>query len=985
MGRPSYAPAKLSRPRLHDVVQRNRLFDELDDARRCPAVWVAAPPGAGKTTLAASWLHARGIREVWYQMDAGDEDVSTLFLYLREAARRRAPRGSPLPLLSPEYLADLAGFTRRFFRGFFRRLGPDGVLVLDNYLEPESGSLLHAAMRTLVAEIPEHCTLLVLSRNEPPADLARHLATRSLVVVGGEALRFTLDETRRAASGYDLPAAALDTLHERSGGWAAGLTLMLAQLRRGHMLPGAIEEGSREATFDYFAAEVFASAPEADRHALMSLAALPVVTPTLARRLTGAPDAARLLRSLHRRNLFIHRHPGPEPTYQFHALFREFLAATARQTWPHEVNEALSRRAAAALEEAGLAEHAFALYAETQQWQAAARLLLAQAPAMFAAGRWRTLAAWVGKLPAAALDAAPWLRYWLGWAQFQTDQAGSRDTLAQAYAAFEVANDRVGRMLTAAAILTGFYFEYVDWNGADMWIERLAALVQDSPALPTREVELSVYSALLYGMSIRQTNHPMLPACIERTVALLRQEAEVNARLQAGMAITGPVACMLGAFDLFREVRGLLAPLLGDARVTELNRACWHMTCGAKLSFESDFEDAYRELETGARVAREAGLRQLAFLSHHFEGLHAACFFDIERAEQAFTRAREWIDFSNPLQRSYLLWAETALAGARGDAARALDRARAAKAVGDRIGSAAHCIIASVFLATALVRAGERDEAERTIRAALAYGRVQRVPTWEATLLLLLAWCHHDSGEQTAARARLAEALARGKDGSSAYMRWTQSGARRMLPLALQEGIEVEEAGALVRRFRYPPDDPLLEGWPWPVRVYTLGRFEVQRDGRPLRFERKAPRRPLALLQCLIAHGGDGVSEHTLEDALWPDAEGDQAHQRLALTLHRLRQVLGDAEAIRVRNGKVSLAADRVWVDVLCLQRAAKTQSGAQLARLVATLHRGDFLPGEAQEHWLLPARERLRQLLRTAESPAFAARTATASSTPTA
>ncbi|MEO8631197.1 MAG: AAA family ATPase, partial [Betaproteobacteria bacterium] len=116
------ALAKLTRPRLYGAVARARLFQLLDQRREHPVVWIAGPPGAGKTTLVASYVSEREIPGIWYQIDSGDSDPATFFYYMGQAAER-AIRGKhkPLPLLTEESLPDLLGFARRYARELFGR------------------------------------------------------------------------------------------------------------------------------------------------------------------------------------------------------------------------------------------------------------------------------------------------------------------------------------------------------------------------------------------------------------------------------------------------------------------------------------------------------------------------------------------------------------------------------------------------------------------------------------------------------------------------------------------------------------------------------------------------------------------------------------------------------------------------------------------------------------------------------------------------
>ena len=59
------------------------------------------------------------------------------------------------------------------------------------------------------------------------------------------------------------------------------------------------------------------------------------------------------------------------------------------------------------------------------------------------------------------------------------------------------------------------------------------------------------------------------------------------------------------------------------------------------------------------------------------------------------------------------------------------------------------------------------------------------------------------------------------------------SGMAKLCIKALQAGIEVEYTQELIRRLHLIPDQSSihLENWPWPLKIFTLGRFELLKDG----------------------------------------------------------------------------------------------------------------------------------------------------------
>ena len=165
-------------------------------------------------------------------------------------------------------------------------------------------------------------------------------------------------------------------------------------------------------------------------------------------------------------------------------------------------------------------------------------------------------------------------------------------------------------------------------------------------------------------------------------------------------------------------------------------------------------------------------------------------------------------------------------------------------------------------------------------------------------------------------------------------------------------------------------DDPECK----PLRVYTLGRFALVRDGTPLRYARKAPSKPLTLLKVLIACGGRQVGPANIAAILWPDKDGDLAQQSFEITLHRLRKYLGDDAFLLLEDGRLTLNSAKVWVDAWDFERhlgelrRLMSMPGAEsaerfdaLASDVLRMYQGHFLSRDDTACWMVSMQERLR------------------------
>jgi ATP/maltotriose-dependent transcriptional regulator MalT/DNA-binding SARP family transcriptional activator len=974
--------AKISRPRLHDVLARTRLYALLDKALRRPVVWLCAQPGAGKTTLVASHLEMRNRTGIWYQVDAADTDPASFIYHLRLAAQTvGAPKSSArLPLLTPEYLQDLRGFARRFFRDLFVCLGPDAVLVLDNFQEVPEESAFHRIVVEGMEQVPDGTNVIVISRVEPPAAYASLLANDAIGVLDGEQLRLTLAETkaiarRRGVEGED----AVEKLHARSHGWAAGLTLLLTRTRRDAGEQEDDDEESLQHVFGYFAQRVFDAAAPEHRLALMQLALLPLITVDLAERLTGMSDVGRVLDHHYKRHLFTDRRRVVTPAtpasgsaqatfvFQFHALFRTFLQHQARANYSLDGYRDLACRAGRVLDAAGHWEHALGLFAEAGDWVSYGKVMAERAESLLEQGRWQTVSDWLGRMPEELRERDPWLGYWQGRALMQTAPDRALRILQACHLRFAADAGVAGQLACGAAIVQTLWYARLGWSEVAPWVDRLEPLLGEDVRFPSPGVELLTWSALHAALAFCRLSHPAIRDMGLKLLDFIDDAAiDWNQRLSTA---THLIVYFHNSAQHEPEMRliGKVDAMVEQLSASALNVAFWFVFRALHDMRQAKYAEASLRFQRAEDLARQEGL-----LHAEFAALQFRVYLDIvcrrpDDAQARLARMEVHPARGTPDGDMNFQVAQTMLAQLKGDVQGALDHAQRGLQAIERVGAAYFQAAFPVLFASAFADAGQPGRALELITSARRLSRGGYLEVMEAQLLLEEAYVLLVQGAAAQALAKLAEGLGlAARDRTrAAYIHRVVSRKPVLLVTALKAGIEVDFVRQLIRHWRIPAPPQELARWPWPVRIWTLGGFDVLVNDAPIEFGRKAPKKTLALLKAIIAHGGS-VTEGALLDTFWPDEEGDAAARSLGAAVHRLRVLLGEGEAVVQQGRQLSLDRALVWVDAWAFERAlaaareAAADDAAAAARALE-LYRGAFLVEEEGEAWPVAMRERLR------------------------
>ena len=348
--------------------RRGRLVEFIDasiDAGR-GVVLVSAPAGSGKSTLLNGWLDGRASPAGWLQVDEGDNDPSSFWTYLAAAVE------APMPGLVEAVGVAQGGGIDAVIGTVVNRIvdaGHEVVLVIDDYhliTNPD----VHRSLERLISLRPPNLVLVVSTRVDPPFRLGRLRVRDQLTEVRADDLRFDTDEASWLldAETTGLRPDAVDRLHERTEGWAAGLVLAGLSLRNEDDVDDFVDSfhGDDQLVADYLTDELLDSVDPDERRRLLEVSILDRLSGPLIDEVCGTDGGADWLTDLATSNQLVIALDRTGTWYRFHHLLQDLLRA--------ELERSSSERSAE-------------LHAQAGRWHAESGDLMAAIEHYLAAGR----------------------------------------------------------------------------------------------------------------------------------------------------------------------------------------------------------------------------------------------------------------------------------------------------------------------------------------------------------------------------------------------------------------------------------------------------------------------------------------------------------------------------------------------------------------------------------------------------------------------
>ncbi|MCH9673062.1 MAG: AAA family ATPase [Gammaproteobacteria bacterium] len=934
----------------------SRLMEHLRDTSS-RVVWVHGAPGSGKTTLAASFAKAAARPVVWLRVDPSDSDPAVLVPALGEALHQAGVVDmKTLPRFRGDHLGNFSGFLRGFLRAAFSNCDRLPLVVLDELEALDSESLLGDLLQSFVSHVPTELRTVALSRRAPPPALMRHMLNGDVYVLSPKALRLNREEIGEviyAKTSKKAPPSSkeLDAMLAQTGGWLTGVLLWKGTDQSTSIVEDGTAGDGPIQLAPYFDSEVLSGLDEHALRGLYQVAWLPSLDRKTVSDFAASDNPIHALEFLADAGLFVERVRWNDTfAYTIHPLLARHLRTRAIGELTPRNAEDIRRRSARWMEQSDWPLSALELWHALGDVDAVCRVVRNNASDFFANGGVLTLARWLRALPTSVIHDDPSLLYWRGLVALQRDPQAARQDLVAAANAFKLSGQRRAWLTTLSHLSSSYFLERANAKATIELISEVDGLAQEFEVFEESDDQALIAVCVWMGMFLHEPDHPDLELWEDRLQRLIQARVNPSIQVRAAMVLTKHYY-FTGQYDKISPLAALVAPATNDPQLTPYARQLWSLIALADAWTHGNYDRASAVYQTSMAYANESGVTVMNLFLKFYAGIASLLRGEHQEVQARLDEIETNLSAARPMEVWSAFLLKTWTAYAQGNASLSVEHGQVALAAAVGMQAVAFEGLAHVGLAYAVLELGDQTRFEThlaSIQCLEQRGGGALLTFHRLVLNALRELRQNDRAAADDCRAALVKAMRCGRQHNLLHFLLANEKPLALLCAhALEHGIEVDYATRLARARRLTPPvlDSVSEQWPWPFRIYTLGRWCIEKDGTPIIFKGKSQQRPLAILKCLIANGGAGVSPERLADELWPDADGDHARHAFETALYRLRKLLGRSDSVRLSNGELSLNPDHFWIDIDYVEQQCRASNFSWAnAPHAASLCRGTFL-----------------------------------------
>ncbi len=1012
--------SKITPPHLSHVLARPRLLDLLEKNKDKRLILILGQAAQGKTTLVASQAKASERPSAWINLDKLESDPVNLFYLMIQSLQYvlKDIDFSPLAYESDGMMGSSSVTSLyRICADFISQNVETPIrIVYDGLDRLFQDSLSFQCLQIFLENLPPHAHLIMLSREIPPLSFGfQHLKVRQeALILTNEELAFTRDEIKeffRKIKDISLDQDQLEKIYIATEGWVGGLILLSESLPSSdpskirYIVQDLPDHFHRE-VFQYFGKEIFSSQPKEVQQFLLKSSMMDIIEPALMKELIKTENAEEILREHARKNLFVQSFYDEKKgwLFRYHHMFRNFLKAKFNTSMGDEERKSLLLKAATLYEQRGDLENSIRYFLEAKAYPRAASVIERLGMDLLQKGRISDLSKWLSALPEDSIQDNPWLLFYL--AMTKRFLAGRENLLPfqKAYTLFKQEGDMRGTLISLAHLIERFVQTGIHLAPVEGLIEEGEAIVQqlESNEYPYEKAVLW-YSIGLGRILGEGDIRKGIWAC-QNAYSIAKQLRDVGLQAYA-LCFSALGFVLLGEFSLADEACKKIEKVSEktvhpEFRAIELTVQC------LLTNHRGDFGKAEILVQKLHEEIEKHGFVYMVPWTYEISGYLRAAQAEFSEAEKI---GKQYLSTALSIKNSFFKGLAYRLLGLIYLHQKDFEKAREAidqsiHAFSNEAPSRYHLNRAKIKLALVCTHLKEYKTAEKAFDEALQYFSSISSHISLAEIHLATAFLLYDQRKNADAAAYLQTGFKIAEDKKYEYF---YNFGKKYLMKACLLALELKVEGAIdyatyllstrlsslaeeeLKKLSNHKDSTLRDkAWEIrrrihrskipPLRIQTLGGFQVFRGDSLIEEEKWDRSQPKYLFKAIVSRGAQRIPKEVLMDDLWPEDRPGAAEKDFKTTLQRLRNSLEasvhrefGSSYIHLHDNLVSLDQELSQVDVdlflSLLKKGEEKERGGDMKAALSfyteamQIYKGDFLPEELYAPWADKKREELR------------------------